>query len=188
VRESTVARSYAAALFELASRTKEHTAFLDAFETLSALLGADTRVRVFLATPKIGVAAKKSALRKALHGRVPKRFLNFVMVALDKRRQRLLSQMADEYRSLLDEHLGVLNVRITVAHEPDERAEEEITAELSRILGKKVLPHIYVDPAILGGIVVRYGDRLLDASLRRRLHDLRGRLLEATLPAPAETY
>jgi F-type H+-transporting ATPase subunit delta len=188
MREGTVAHSYAAALFELGSRTGEQSAFANAFAMLNRLIGADARLRAFLATPKITVGDKKAVLSRALDGRVPPRFLNFLMVVLDKRRQRLLSQMATQYRSILDEQLGVLNVRVTVAHEPDERAEEEITAELSRILGKKVLPHIEVEPALLGGIMVRYGDRILDASLRRRLHDLRGKLLEAALPAATPTH
>jgi F-type H+-transporting ATPase subunit delta len=182
VRSSTVARSYAEALFDIARRTGEESAFAAAFESLERALTADPRVRNFLATPKIEVAAKKAALRAALQGKVPVHFLNFVMVVLDKRRQRILHEMGIEYHALMDEHLGRLNVRITLAHEPDERAEEEITTELSRILGRKIVSHIDVDPGILGGIVVRYGDRILDASLRRRLLNLRERLLMSAGP------
>jgi len=182
VRDATVARSYADALFDIARRTGDELAFATAFAALDRLLASDPRVRNFLATPKIDVAAKKSALRGALHGKVPPLFLNFVMVVLDKRRQRILREMSIEYHSLMDRHLGRLNVRVTLAHEPDERAEEEITAELSRILGSKVISHIDIDPGILGGIVVRYGDRILDASLRRRLLNLRERLLISAGP------
>jgi F-type H+-transporting ATPase subunit delta len=103
------------------------------------------------------------------------------MVVVDKRRHRILPEIAQEYRALLDEQLGLLNVDVTLAHEPDERAEEEITAELTRILGRKVVPHIRVEPAILGGIVVRYADRLLDGSLRRKLMRLRTRMLETNV-------
>lgn len=183
MRESTVARSYAEALFALARRSGEEQAFAAAFTSLDRAMAADPRVRQFLITPKIDVAAKKRALREAFDGKVPANFLNFLMVVLDKRRQRILPVMGAQYRALLDEALGRLNVRVTLAHELDERAEEEITAELSRILGRKVIPHIELDPAILGGIVVRYGDRMLDASLRRRLHNLRERLQESAVLA-----
>jgi F-type H+-transporting ATPase subunit delta len=74
-------------------------------------------------------------------------------------------------------------VQVTLAHEPDDATEKSITAELSRILGRSVIPHITVDPALLGGIVVRYGDRVLDGSLRRRLISLRHRMVERALPA-----
>jgi F-type H+-transporting ATPase subunit delta len=182
VRDSTVARSYADALFDIARKTGEEMTFARAFEALDRVLASDVRVRNFLATPKIDVAAKKHTLRAALQGKVPTLFLNFLMVVLDKRRQRILREMSIEYHSLVDEHLGRLNVRVTLAHEPDERAEEDITAELSRILGRKVVSHIEIDPGIVGGIVVRYGDRILDASLRRRLLNLRERLLISAGP------
>lgn len=185
MRDSTVARSYAEAMFDLARRTGEEHAFAAAFASLDRALAADPRVRAFLLTPKIEVAAKKHALREAFGGKVPANFLNFLMVVLDKRRQRILQVMGTQFRTLLDEAQGRLNVRVTLAHEPDERAEEEITAELSRILGRTVIPHIELDPAILGGIVVRYGDRILDASLRRRLLNLRERLQQnAVLATP----
>jgi F-type H+-transporting ATPase subunit delta len=182
VRDATVARSYAEALLELGRRSGEAQAYADAFDTLDGLMAADPRVRAFLVTPKIDVAAKKGTLRTALQGRVPQTFLNFLMIVLDKRRQRIIAAMGREYRELLDEHLGRLNVRVTLAHEPDERAEREISTELSRILARQVVPHVDVDPAILGGVVVRYGDRLLDASLRRRLLNMRERLLEQAVP------
>jgi F-type H+-transporting ATPase subunit delta len=149
--------------------------------SLDALLASDPRVRTFLFTPQLDATTKKDALRRALAGRVPPLFLNFLMVVLDKRRQRLLPEIGNEYRNLLDEHLGLLNVQITLAREPDERAEEEIAAQLTRILGRKVVPHLHVDPAIVGGIIVRYGDFLLDGSLRRKLLRLRERMLETTL-------
>ena len=180
MRASPVARSYADALLELAGRQGEEQAFAAAFERLIELQ-ADARVRAFLETPKIDVDAKKRVLRTALAGQVPPVFLNFLLVVLDKRRQRLLGEIALAYRELLDEKLGLLNVEVTVAHELDERGEEEVALQLSRILGRRVLPHLRVDPAILGGIIVRYGDRVLDGSLRRRLVSLRRRLLGAGL-------
>lgn len=185
MRDATIAANYAEALFDLARRTGEESAFADAFASLDRVFAADRRVRTFLVTPRIEVAAKKRVLREALTDRVPRRFLNFLMVVLDKRRQAILPAMGAQYRALLDEHLGRLNVRVTLAHEPNERMEEDITSELSRILGRRVMPHFEIDPAIVGGIIARYGDRILDASLRRRLLNLRDRLMERAVPAGA---
>ena len=112
-------------------------------------------------------------------------FLNFLLVVLRKRRQRLLHAIAASYRDLLDEKLGRLHVQVTMAHEPDEQAEQTLVSELTRILGRQVIPHITVDPALLGGVVVRYGDNVMDGSLRRQLLSLRNRLVEAALPATA---
>ncbi|HEX2167871.1 MAG TPA: ATP synthase F1 subunit delta [Longimicrobiales bacterium] len=185
MRDTTVARSYAEALFELGERHDAHDDFAQGLNTITSLLESDDRVRAFLETPKIEVGQKKSALREALGEHVSPMFLHFVLVVLEKRRQQLIRAIAAEYRELLDVKLGRLHVQVTLAHEPDEAAEQSLTAELSRILGRSVIPHISVDPALLGGIVVRYGDRVMDGSLRRRLISLRHRMVEAALPLGA---
>ncbi|MBI4410555.1 MAG: ATP synthase F1 subunit delta [Gemmatimonadetes bacterium] len=182
MREPTIARSYAEALFELGERQDQQEAFARASEELATLLEREPRLRAFLETPKVEAAAKKRVLRDALGERVPALFLNFLQVVIDKRRQRLLREIAREYRSLLDERLGRLHVQVLLAREPDERTEREIAEELSQALGRKVIAHLRVEPAILGGIVVRYRDRVLDGSLRRKLLSLRRRMVEAELP------
>jgi len=64
-----------------------------------------------------------------------------------------------------------------VAQEPGDRDRKAISKELSRAYGKEVVPHFVVNPAILGGVVVRVGDSVLDGSVRRRLATLRSRML-----------
>jgi F-type H+-transporting ATPase subunit delta len=183
VRATTVARSYAEALFEIGERHDAHEDFARGFNTVTALLDADPRVRAFLESPKIDISHKRHALRGALAEHVAPLFLNFLLMVLQKRRQRLLRPIAEAYRDRLDEKLGRQHVQVTVAHDPDEATEAAISSELSRILGRAVVPHVRVDPAILGGIVVRTGDRMMDGSLRRRLIALRRRMLEAVAPA-----
>ncbi len=186
MRETTIARSYAEALFELGERHRAHEALSRAFHEVVALLEHEPRVRLFLETPKIELADKKAALRRALEGRLPPLFLNFLLVVLDKRRQRLLPTIAAEYDLLLDEASGRVHVQVTLARDVDERAEEDLRAELTRILGRTVIAHVHVDPRILGGVIVHYGDKVIDASLRRRLASLRRRLLETPLSAAWE--
>lgn len=182
MRDATIARSYAGALFEIGERHGQRDEFAAAMDELLRLLDGEPKLRAFLESPKVETADKKRVLRVAFEERMPPLVLNFLMVVLDKRRQRLLREIAREYLALLDERLGRLHVQVTLAREPDERDEREIATDLSRILGRKVIPHVQVNPQILGGIVVRYGDRLLDGSLRRRLVSLRRRLVEAELP------
>ncbi len=186
MRETTIARSYAEALFELGARHGAHEGFGQAFHEVVALLEHEPRVRLFLESPKVELADKKAALQRALEGRVPPLFLNFLLVVIDKRRQRLLPEIAAEYDLLLDEASGRVHVQVTLAREVDERTEEDLRAELTRVLGKTVIAHVHVNPKILGGLIIRYGDKVVDASLRRRLASLRRRLLEAPLSAAAE--
>lgn len=181
----TIARSYADALLDVAAREGAEESFAEAFEELAGVLEDDARIRAFLAAPTIDREEKKRVLTTALEGRVPRLFLNFVLVVVDKRRQRLLTLMAREYRSLLDRRTGRVHAEVVLAREADERLEEDIATGLSQRLGKKVVPHIKVDPKILGGIIVRYEDKVLDASLRRKLLGLRRRMMAADLPTEA---
>ncbi len=177
-----VGRNYAAALLELGLNHDEHEDYARAFRALSETLASDPRIQLFLATPKVEPAEKENALRSALSGRVPERFLRFVLVVLRKRRQALLPVMAEEYQTLLDEHSGRIHASVTLARTPDEATKTLIAERLSVILGKTVVPHIKVNPEILGGLVVRFGDRALDGSLRRQLLSLKRDMMQATLP------
>lgn len=185
MRNMIVARNYAGALFELGERHDAHDEFVDGLNTLTSLIVSDVRIRSFLETPKIPVARKKEALHTALGPHVSPLFMNFVLVVLQKHRQRMLDAIAAGYSELLDARLGRLHAQVTLAHDPDEALERHIAEELSRTLGRTVIPRFVVEPAILGGVVVRYGDHVMDGSLRRRLSGLRRRLVAATLPAVA---
>lgn len=185
MRDTTVARNYAEALFALAEQHDAHDAFAESVAVLNDVFQADPRVRQFLELPKIDAQAKKQALRHALQGKVPDLFLTFLLVVVDKRRQRLIEEIGEEYAALLDEKFGRLHVQVTLAHEPDAATQERIAVELTRILGRRAIPHVRVDPNIIGGIIVRYGDHVLDGSVRRRLNTLRTRLLDVALPQMA---
>ena len=177
---SIVARSYAASVFELAQRHELVDEFTASFHALSSVV-ADPRVRMFLESPKLDGRTKKDVLRGALGDRVHPLFLNFLLVTVDKRRQALLGDIAREYQALVEEAHGRMHVQVTVAHEPSAELHQDIRNRLSRIFGKTVVPHVHVDDRILGGIIVRHEDKVIDGSLRRRLVALRRRLLESRL-------
>jgi len=93
------------------------------------------------------------------------------------RRQMLIPEIAEEYLNLVDEAEGRIHARVTVARETDDAGRTAIAGQLSRMFGKEVVPHISVDPAIMGGVVVHVGDTVLDGSVRKRLASLRRRML-----------
>jgi F-type H+-transporting ATPase subunit delta len=89
----------------------------------------------------------------------------------------LLSEVASEYLVLLDVKLNRVRAAVTVARPVDEALRKSIAESLGRVIGKEVIPHFHEDPAILGGVVVRVGDRVFDGSVRRRIASLRRTLL-----------
>jgi F-type H+-transporting ATPase subunit delta len=148
-------------------------------KTIEVLLDENPDFRLFLETPRVDADDKKDVIRKAFGGQLPQRLVNFLLVTIDKRRQRLLSHIARQFRALEDEHLNREHVEVTVARELDDAALTEVAGKLSALIGKTAIPHQKVQPRILGGIVVRAGDTIYDGSLRRRLDRMRSQLVAA---------
>jgi len=186
VRDETIARSYADTLFALAERHEGTETFGDGIETVARLLEENPRFRLFLETPRIADADKKAVIRKAFATALPRGLVSFLLITVDKRRQRLLREIAREYRALLDEHAGRAHVEVTVARPVDESTLEMLTRRLTTLLGKQAIPHLRVKPELLGGVVVRTGDTIYDGSVRRSLEGMRRLLLRAELPAGLE--
>jgi F-type H+-transporting ATPase subunit delta len=92
----------------------------------------------------------------------------------------MIPAIAHSYHDLVDAVEGRVHAAVSVAREPDDSDRALVTSHLSRALGKDVVPHFLVNPQLLGGVVVRVGDTVLDGSVRRRLATLRRRMLGAT--------
>ena len=178
----TIARNYAAALFDLAERHEGLEAFAEGVDTVVELLDENPSFQTFLETPRIADRDKKALLEKVLGGVLPRSLLNFLMITVDKRRQRLLGLIGEEFHSLLDEHLGRAHVTVTLAKQLDAEAMEGLAQKLSVLLGKEAIPHVRVKPAILGGVHLKTGDTVYDGTLRRRIKQLRKQLVSAELP------
>ncbi|MEM7417197.1 MAG: ATP synthase F1 subunit delta [Gemmatimonadota bacterium] len=186
MRDETVAKNYAETLFALASKHGSLQEFGDAIGTVASLVETDKKFRLFLETPRIEDDAKKAVVKKAFGSALPQLVVNFVLVTIDKRRQRLLRTISQQYHALLDAHMGREHVQVTVARPLDDAAKTMVAQRLSAALGKEAIPHVRVEPDILGGIVVRTGDTIYDGSVRRRLDGMRRRLLQAELPQAAD--
>ncbi len=186
MRDETVALRYAETLFELAERHEGLEVFGAGIETVAGLLDDEAQVRLFLETPRISDADKKAVLRKAFADRIPKHLMNFLLITIDKRRQRLLREIARQFRALVDEHMGREHVEVTVARPVDDETRAMVAKRLSALLGKEAIPHIRVDPDILGGIIVRTDDTIYDGSVKRRLDGMRRALMQAPLPVGDE--
>ena len=183
MRDETVARSYAETLFGLAERHEGLEVFGQGIKLVEDLLDQEANFRLFLETPRIAAADKKSVIRKAFADRLPAQLVNFLLVTVDKRRQRLLRDISVQYHALLDDHEGRTHVEVTLARPVDEATTELLAQRLSGLVGKTAIPHVRVRPEILGGIIVRTGDTIYDGSVRRQLDGMRRRLLKAKLPA-----
>lgn len=103
--------------------------------------------------------------------------VRYLQKLVDNRRQMLLPVIATEYGNLVDEATGRLHAQVTVSREVTGADTALIAAQLSRAFAKFVVPHVSVDRSLLGGVVVKVGDRVMDGSVRKRLKTLKARIL-----------
>ncbi len=170
---SAVARNYAAALYELAQRDGREAEFGALIDEMGTLYAEDPAFRRFLDAPGVAQSEKKEALRRALAERAPNAFLRFMLVLLDRRRQRVLSGVAAAYRDLMDERAGRVRATVTLPFAADDAVRAEVLRALEKRFETEVIPEFKTDPNILGGVIIRVGDELLDASMRRQLERLK---------------
>ena len=176
MRAETIARNYAEALFALGERSGRTAEYADLIDAVAAAVETAPKVQAVLMSPRVPKADKARLLAAALRD-APREFVLFLQALVKRGRQQLLREIADEYQALLDVKLNRVRAGVTVAREPDEVLRQSIKEALSEALGKEVLPSFSVDPEILGGAVVRVGERIYDGSIRRRMLRLRRQLL-----------
>jgi F-type H+-transporting ATPase subunit delta len=175
VRSIAIARNYADTLFELARRADDLEAWGALLDATAAAMTTPS-VEAVMMSPRVTRDRKIAIVSEALKD-APRPFVLFLIAMIRRGRQVLIDTVADEYRALVDDTLGRVRAGITVAREIDEAAKADLVARLAKAIDKEVIAGFVVDPAILGGTVVRIGSQVYDGTVRKRLSRLRRRLL-----------
>ena len=176
MRDTTIARNYAEALLALARTADALEGWGVMISAVSDAITSDERLANFLAAPQVAADAKNAVLEKAFATALPRPLVRFLQKLVQNRRQMLIPEIAVEYSNLVDEAEGPVHAQVTLAREASAADREAIARQLSARLGKTVVPHVSVNPAILGGVIVKVGDSVMDGSVRKRLGMLRSRL------------
>lgn len=176
-RVNSLSRVYAASLFELA----EADGGLPNCETtgleLSEIARAgetDATFREFLRSPVVSTADKEAALRRIFgDGRVSDLLLRFLLVLNKKERLGEISGIAEAYTQILWERTGRVEVEVFSAAPLDESLAEVVRQRIGEALGKEAVLRNTVDRGLIGGLKLRVGDRMIDASVATRLNRIR---------------
>jgi F-type H+-transporting ATPase subunit delta len=175
MREDTIARIYADALMQAAQAKGERKVVREELESLAGLLDEDEKFRIFLEAPQVDRTEKKRVLEKLFKEKLCATTLHLLYVLLDKNRQYLVRRVAREYGRLDDEKEGIREATVTSARPLPEELVREIQAKLEEVLATRLKLAVETDSSLIGGIVVRYEDKVLDGSIRKKLEDLRER-------------
>jgi F-type H+-transporting ATPase subunit delta len=142
-----------------------------------AAYAQSAELRTFLASPAVSIEDKHAVIEKiAARLGASKIIRNFLFVIADHRRTHLLPEVIASFQQVIRQRQGIAEAEVSSAVELSAAQKKEMAAMLARLTGKKVETTYSLDPALLGGAIVRIGDTIYDGSLRSRLNELRTRL------------
>ncbi|MEO8200637.1 MAG: ATP synthase F1 subunit delta [Gemmatimonadota bacterium] len=176
MRPATIAHNYAEAIFQLGEKSGQAELYAELLDAVAGAIEAEPTVQAVLMSPRVPKPAKSKLLASALPD-APREFILFLQAVVKRGRQGLFRLIASEYMGLLDIQMNRVRAGVTLAREADESMRHSIAEGLRVALKKEVIPTYRIDPEILGGVIVRVGDRVFDGSVRRSATRLRRQLL-----------
>ena len=174
-----IATVYGRSLFEVAKEQGKLDEVREQLGELADAIASEHELQVFFFSPYFGPDEKKEGLRKAVTGADPI-VVNFLDLLIDNHRTPALMRVRRVYDGLWEKENDLLPVSVTSAIELDEDTVRQIGDRIGEQTGRKVELSSSVDPELLGGIVVRVGNSIIDASIRSRLDQLRRQVAKAT--------
>ena len=171
------ARRYADAAYQIAREDGKQEAWSDGLGAITALFGSPEAER-FIANAHVPFEPKRELVEKALAG-VDQKVMNLALILLRRNRTTLGPQIAQAYQELLDKERGIAHAIVTSAVPLSDSELTDVKTKLRELAGGEVEVQTEVDESILGGLIVRIGDRLIDGSTRSRLAALKQRLAGA---------
>jgi ATP synthase F1 delta subunit len=173
-----IAAVYANALFEVAKEQGLLHEVREQLREFAKALDENRELAFFFFSPYFSTEEKKEGLHKGVEDAEPV-LMNFLEALIERSRMPAIFRIRDRYDKLWDEEQKVLPVQVTSAVELEEGTVETIADEIRKQTGQHVEISSRVDPDIIGGLVLRVGNSILDASIRNRLNELRRQVAQA---------
>jgi F-type H+-transporting ATPase subunit delta len=174
-------KRHAQAVFQIALENNELEGWRSALHIMGERL-KDPQLVGLLENPKVSFSQKQQILRTVLEGVGPLT-MNLAYLLVAKNRLGVLGDLIAEYGYLMDAHQGREHALVTTAVSLEEGEKHAVEVKLAEAIKKEVVVATRVDPAIVGGMIVRIGDQLIDGSVRARLGGLKKNLIEAEIPS-----
>jgi len=177
---------YAKALLAFGSESGNVDPLVEGLDAIVRVIREVPGLQAALESPRIPFEEKSKLLDKAFSGKVDKHLTNFLKVVGSKGRFDCLGAIASSAREMQDEMSGRVQAVLTSASEVDQGVQEKIAQRLSSELGKSVSLKAAIDPAIIGGMVVRIGDTVYDGSVTNQLAQIRSKAIKNVADAIRE--
>lgn len=168
---ATLARPYAAAVFKRAKETGATASWSRSLAFMSAIMG-DKDISVVVDNPKVNKERLSALLLDICQGHVTEENENFLKLLVHNNRLGLVSTIAKLFEAYKAEDEGYVEVEALTAYALSKEAKHDLTTTLEKTLGKKIHMNVTVDKSLIGGVLVRAGDRVIDGSIRGRLQHM----------------
>ena len=177
-KQVAVARVYCRAILDLAQTKEQAEAMLEEMQGLLDLRDQNAAFRDFFDSPLRDPREREALLEKVLRGRASDLLVNSIQVMNANGRLGIFETIVEVYRTLYQERYGQIDVHVTTAVPLSDDLRQEIMAAASRMVGRQPNLVASVDESLIGGLVVRIGDRKIDTTVAKTLRTLRGTLSE----------
>lgn len=177
MKADPIVSAYAEALFRLASAEEVSDLVEEELHEIVRLYSDNAEMKEFVNNPRIKAEGKKDALVELLGDKLSRITLNHMQLIVDQERGRMLPSIAEEYYRLAGEARAKITAELITAVPVSDDTRRKLGEELGRVTKKDVYLRARVDESILGGAIVRIGDKVLDGSVRNKLNQLRKQLV-----------
>lgn len=164
-----VGRRYAKALFEVANELNKLEQFKNEINSVSNIFESEPKLKAIFEHPKLSKNEKKELTNSLLEGNISQEILNLIYVIIDKGREKYIKTISLEYTSLSNEKQGIIEAKAITAVPMDEIEKIELQKKLSARFGKKVILENTVDKSVIGGVLIRVEDKVIDSSIKGKL-------------------
>lgn len=176
--QNNLYEAYAKGFFEIAAAEDVAQKIGDELEQISNVLSSNLELKEFFFNKEVDINTRIKALSELFQGKLSKLGLSLIIFLLDKESVAWFDGVKKAYIKQVEERFGVVEVEVTTAYELDNSEINKIENKLQSILKKKTWVRSKVDPSIIGGLKLRIGSKLLDASIKNYLGDLKDSLLK----------
>lgn len=177
MRLSSLSRRYTAALFDTACDANLVDKIESDLGLITWTLQSIAEFKETLANPLISTETKKSAATAIFRDKVDAITLNFVCLLIDRRREDILEDIEEQFALLADDWRGIIRADVTSAAALTDNEKSRLISKLEAFTSKKVELYMKQDRSLIGGLVVRIGDTVIDGSIKKQVVDLKNRML-----------
>ncbi|AGB42335.1 ATP synthase, F1 delta subunit [Halobacteroides halobius DSM 5150] len=170
--EQEIAEKYAQALFEVAQEEETLDQILEEFSQLVTVIDESKELNEVLEHPELSARQKKEILTEAFESQLSEKLFNFIKLVVDKKREDLLQLIYQQFKKKVDDFADRLQVGVEAPIELSAQQQEKLKLKLEEQLNKTIELKVEIKPRLIGGLVLKIGNKVIDGSLLRKINNL----------------